>query len=184
MNTAWIVLHKLSLHKKQLMNKWSIAIIRKKSIAWFETTWIYFYAEIVQHWNMSKKAIFSSKKCLLRFSVKKTPIRCHVLEIDDDATNRLYMHVSSLSIWNSHTQQGNIPVSRTQCHSASYPRWSSFFSNHLNVRSLTHSNESTFSLLQRNKTLINAGESTRVLRFPVYRKLSLRFQYVVTCLRA
>lgn len=58
-----------------------------------------------------------------------------MLEIDDDATNRLCLHVLSLSIWISCTQQGIF-----QCHerivfisnefstnAVQYPHWSSFF---------------------------------------------------------
>lgn len=151
----------------------------KKSITWFEATWIYFYAEIVQHWT-SEKTNFSSKKCLLRFSVKKQ-IWCHVLEIDDDATNRLYMHVLSLSIWVCRTR------SIFQCHQRIV-----FIPIHIGAAffqsleyTLTHTYKRIHSLSNpAQQTLANTRGSTRVLRFPVYRKLSLHFQCLVTCSRA
>lgn len=117
---------------------------RKKSITWFETTWIYFHAEIVQHWNAEK--MFGKIFC------KKTLIWCHVLEIDDDATNRLYMHVLSLSIWVYRT--------RSEAYSSVANQRIAFIPIHVGVAffqsleytlSRTHPTVSTFSPIQRNK---------------------------------
>lgn len=116
-----------------------------------------------------QKKIFCEKKT-------KKEIRCHVFKIDD-ATNRSYINVLSLSMKFAHTARHSSVTSVLYSHSThciQYPHCGSFFSNHMKLRSHTHTSESSFSHPTQQQTLVNerAHECVKFSSFESFLSIS------------